>query len=56
MIKEIFNYFKDQLSHIVKKPEKKRPIGLYNNLGPVWEDENFEFTPQILFDNMDDLL
>ncbi|MBP5568542.1 MAG: prevent-host-death protein [Treponema sp.] len=45
-----------QLSQIVEKPKKKRPIGLYNNLGPVWEDENFEFEPQNLFDDMDDLL
>ena len=44
------------LSKISEKPKrKKRPLGLYNNMG-YWEDESFEFTPEMLFDNMDDLM
>ncbi len=39
-----------------QEKKKKRPIGLYNHLGPFWEDENFEMTPEWLFDDMDDLL
>ncbi len=39
-----------------KKQKKKRPLGLYKDYGPYWEDETFEFTPENLFDNMDDLL
>ena len=46
-----------QLTQINEKPKrKKRPLGLYNHLGPYWEDESFEITPEWLFDNMDDLL
>ena len=46
-----------QITKIEEKPKKKkRPIGMYAHLGPYWEDESFEFTPENLFDNMDDLL
>lgn len=46
-----------QITKIEEKPKKKkRPIGIYAHLGPYWEDESFEFTPENLFDNMDDLL
>ena len=46
-----------QLTQISDKPKrKKRPLGLYNHLGPYWEDESFEITPEWLFDDMDDLL
>ncbi len=42
---------------IDEKPKKKKRIpGLYKDYGPYWEDEDFEFTPENLFDNMDDLL
>ena len=41
-----------------KKTEKpkKRPLGLYKDLGPYWEDESFRLTPEWLFDDMDDLM
>jgi len=40
-----------------KKSEKKCRIpGLYKNCGTFWEDESFEFTPENLFANMNDLL
>ena len=39
-----------------KEKKKKRSIGLYNHLGPIWEDENFEMTPEWLFEDMDDLM
>ncbi|GEM_PF-1056316 len=40
-----------------KKSEKKRRIpGLYKDCGTFWEDESFDFTPENLFDNMNDLL
>ncbi|MBO7583235.1 MAG: type II toxin-antitoxin system Phd/YefM family antitoxin [Treponema sp.] len=46
-----------QLTQINDKPKrKKRPLGLYNHLGPYWEDESFEITPQWLFDDMNDLM
>ena len=46
-----------QFTKIEEKPKKKKRIpGLYSHLGPYWEDEEFEFTPENLFDNMDDLL
>ncbi|MCQ2595296.1 MAG: type II toxin-antitoxin system Phd/YefM family antitoxin [Treponemataceae bacterium] len=45
-----------QLTKVEEKPKKKRIPGLYKDYGPYWEDENFEFTPENLFDNMDDLL
>ena len=46
-----------QLTQISDKPKrKKRPLGLYNHLGPYWEDESFEITPEWLFDDMDDLM
>ena len=46
-----------QLTQINDKPKrKKRPLGLYNHLGPYWEDESFEITPEWLFDDMDDLM
>lgn len=46
-----------QLTKIEEKPKKKkRPLGMYKDLGPYWEDETFVFTPENLFDNMDDLL
>lgn len=45
------------LTKPAEKPKrKKRPLGLYNHLGPFWEDESFEITPEWLFDNMDDLM
>lgn len=46
-----------QLTQINDKPKrKKRPLGLYNHLGPYWEDESFEITPEWLFDDMNDLM
>ena len=39
-----------------EKPKKKRPLGLYKDFGPYWEDENFRLTPEWLFDDMDDLM
>lgn len=39
-----------------EKPKKKRPLGLYEVVASYWEDEAFEFTPENLFDNMDDLM
>ena len=46
-----------QITKIEEKPKKKkRPIGMYAHLGPYWQYESFEFTPENLFDNMDDLL
>ncbi|MCQ2592079.1 MAG: prevent-host-death protein [Treponema sp.] len=46
-----------QITKIEEKPKKKKRIpGLYKDYGPYWEDETFEFTPENLFDNMDDLL
>ena len=46
-----------QLTQIMEKPKKKKRIpGLYKDYGPYWEDENFEITPEWLFDNMDDLM
>ncbi len=46
-----------QLTKIEEKKQKKKRIpGLYKDYGPYWEDETFEFTPENLFDNMDDLL
>ena len=46
-----------QITKIEEKPKKKKRIpGLYRDCGPYWEDETFEFTPENLFDNMDDLL
>lgn len=45
-----------QITKIEEKPKKKRRIpGLYKDCS-YWEDEDFEFTPENLFDNMDDLL
>lgn len=45
------------LTKPAEKPKrKKRPLGLYNHLGPFWEDESFEITPEWLFDDMDDLM
>ncbi|MBO4640218.1 MAG: hypothetical protein J5710_10725 [Treponema sp.] len=46
-----------QLTQINTMPKrKKRPLGSYNHLGPLWEDESFEITPEWLFDDMDDLM
>ena len=45
-----------QLTHISEKKKKPRIPGLYKEYGPYWEDENFEITPEWLFDDMDDLL
>jgi len=46
-----------QITKIEDKPKKKkRPLGLYEGVATYWEDEDFEFTPENLFDNMDDLL
>ena len=45
------------LNKIVEKEKrKKRPLGSYEGKATYWEDENFEITPEWLFDNMDDLL
>ena len=40
------------------EPQKrqKRPLGLYNGKASYLEDEDFEFTPESLFDNMNDLM
>lgn len=46
-----------QLTKIEEKPrKKKRPLGMYEAVASYWEDETFEFTPENLFDDMDDLL
>lgn len=46
-----------QLTKVEAKPKKKkRPLGMYEGIASYWEDEEFEFTPESLFDNMDDLL
>jgi len=46
-----------KITKIEDKPKKKKRIpGLYKDYGPYWEGEDFEFTPENLFDNMDDLL
>lgn len=46
-----------KLTKIEEKPKKKRrPLGMYEGIATYWEDETFEFTPENLFDNMDDLL
>lgn len=39
-----------------KSKSKKRPLGMYENKASYWEDENFEFSPENLFDNVDDLV
>lgn len=39
-----------------KPKRKKRPLGLYKDCGPYWEDESFEITPEWLFADMDDLM
>lgn len=39
-----------------KSKSKKRPLGMYENKAFYWEDENFEFSPENLFDNVDDLV
>lgn len=45
------------LTKITEKPKrKKRPLGSYEGKATYWKDESFEFTPEILFDDMDDLL
>ena len=45
------------LSKIKDKPKrKKRPVGKYAGMGTYWEDETFEFTPENLFADMDDLM
>ena len=38
-----------------KSKRKKRPLGSYEGKATYWEDESFEFTPEMLFDNMNDL-
>lgn len=45
-----------KFSKITENPNKKRPLGLYKDYGPFWEDENYKLTPEVIFDNMDDLL
>ena len=35
---------------------KKRPLGMYNEKASYWEDENFEFTPETLFNDINDLM
>ena len=45
------------LSKVTEKPKrKKRPLGSYESKASYWEDETFEFTPEWLFDDMNDLL
>lgn len=39
-----------------KQKKKKRPLGLYEGVASYREDESFEFTPENLFDNMNDLM
>jgi antitoxin (DNA-binding transcriptional repressor) of toxin-antitoxin stability system len=39
-----------------KSKRKKRPLGSYEGKATYWEDESFEFTPEMLFDDMNDLL
>lgn len=43
------------LSPVTEKKNRRRSLGLYNNLGPYWEDETFEPTPEWLFDDINDL-
>ena len=43
------------LSPVTEKKNRRRPLGLYNQLGPYWEDETFEPTPEWLFDDINDL-
>lgn len=46
-----------QFTKIEEKSKKKKRIpGLYRDCGPFWEDENFEFTPENLFDNLGKLI
>ncbi len=46
-----------RLTQIEEKPKrKKRPLGLYEGKATYWEDETFQLTPEVLFDNMDDLM
>lgn len=45
------------LSKVTEKPKrKKRPLGSYEGKASYWEDETFEFNPEWLFDDMNDLL
>lgn len=44
------------LSKIKEKKKKRRIPGLYKDYGPYWEDETFEFTPENLFADMNDLM
>ncbi len=43
------------LSPVTEKKNRRRPLGVYNHLGPYWEDETFEPTPEWLFDDINDL-
>lgn len=43
------------LSPVTEKNIKRRPLGTYDHLGPYWEDETFELSPEWFFDNMNDL-
>ena len=44
------------LSKFIEKKKKRRIPGLYKDYGPYWEDETFEFTPENLFADMNDLM
>lgn len=44
------------LTHIEEKKLRKRPLGLYQGKASYWEDENFRLTPEVLFDDMNDLM
>ena len=46
-----------QITKIEEKlKKKKRPLGSYERKATFWEDEDFKFTPENIFDNKDDLL
>ena len=46
-----------RITHIEEKQKnERRPLGLYKDYGPYWEDESFRLTPEWLFDDMDDLM
>ena len=55
-IQILYGRSKKPVAKLTKIEEKKCRIpGLYKNCGPFWEDENFEFSPENLFDSMNDL-
>lgn len=60
-IQILYGRSKKPVAQLTKIEEKKsenkcRIPGLYKDCGTFWEDENFEFTPENLFANMNDLL